>query len=68
MPTKACGIKLKARNSNLKLTDIILNKFMIAQNPINPFLNPLQPPDISRVLQAFLFQTLLDNSLSFFAA
>ncbi|WP_293226787.1 MULTISPECIES: hypothetical protein [unclassified Microcoleus] len=39
---------------------------MIAQNPLNPLLNSLEPPDILRVLQAFFFQTLLDKSLSFF--
>ncbi|MCC3416242.1 MAG: hypothetical protein JGK28_23830 [Microcoleus sp. PH2017_07_MST_O_A] len=66
MPSKAFGIKLKAQSSKLKLTDIILNKFMIAQNPLNPLLNSLEPPDILRVLQAFFFQTLLDKSLSFF--
>ena len=39
----------------------------MAEIPIHPLSNPLQPPDILRILQDFAVQTLLGNSLSFLA-
>ncbi|MEG3885600.1 hypothetical protein QT971_15565, partial [Microcoleus sp. herbarium19] len=51
--------------SNLKLADIILNEFMIAQSLINPLPNLLQPPYILMVLRIFAVSTLLGNSFSF---
>jgi len=61
------SVKAVESISNLKSTDTILNKIKIAQSPMNPLFNPLQPPYIFMILRSFAVQTLLGNSFSFFA-
>jgi len=39
----------------------------MAENPMNPLSNRLQPPDILIILQDFAVKTLISNSLSFLA-